>query len=135
MDRLFDDFLRALPAVPRLGASSEGAVVPKLDVAETDKEIVVSTELPGIDEKDVDVTLKDGVLTIKGEKKAEKEEKGKNFHRLERSYGAFSRTVVVPADVDEGKVKAGFAKGVLTVTLPKKPGTQTAARKITVKAA
>jgi HSP20 family protein len=135
VDRLFEGFTRGLPAMPRFAEAFEGALSPKLDVAETDKEIVVSAELPGIDEKDVDVTLKDDVLTIKGEKKAEKEEKGKNFHRVERSYGAFSRTVAMPAGVDDAMVKASFAKGVLTVTLPKKPGTEAGARKIAIKSA
>ena len=135
VDRLFDDFMRGMPGLPRLGETFEAAVYPSLDVAETDKEIVVTAELPGIEEKDIYVTLADGTLTIKGEKKAEKEEKGKNYHRVERSYGSFSRAVAVPAEVAEDKVKANFAKGVLTVTLPKKPGAKTAAHKIAIKAA
>jgi len=134
VDRLFDDFGRGFP-FPRLAESFRGTVVPSVDVAETEKEVVITAELPGIDEKEVDVTLADGVLTIKGEKKAEKEEKGKNFHRIERSYGAFSRQVAVPAEVDEDKVKAEFAKGLLTVTLAKKPSAVQSAKKITVKAA
>jgi HSP20 family protein len=134
VDRLFEDFTRGF-RVPRLAEGVGGAVVPDIDVAETEKEVVVTAELPGIDEKDVDVTLADGMLSIKGEKKAEKEEKGKNFHRVERSFGSFTRRIGMPAEVDESKVKAEFAKGVLTVTLPKKPVAQQAAKKIAVKAA
>lgn len=133
IDRLFDDFGRGF--LPRLTEQFESAVTPSVDLAETEKDVVVTAELPGIDEKDVDVSYANGVLTIRGEKKAEKEEKGKNFHRIERSYGAFSRAIGMPADIDDTKVEAKFAKGVLTVTLPKKPSAQASAKKITVKAA
>jgi len=135
VDRLFESFGAGFPSLPRLTESFGGGVTPSVDVAETDKEVVVTAELPGIEEKDVDVTFADGVLTIKGEKKAEKEEKDKNFHRVERGYGAFSRAIGMPADVEEDKVKASFAKGVLTVTLPKKPGVKSTAKKIAIKAA
>ena len=133
IDRLFDDFGRGF--FPSRMVEPFAGVTPSVDLAETDKDVVVTAELPGIDEKDVDVTYADGVLTIKGEKKAEKEDKGKNYHRVERSYGAFSRSIGLPTDIDDGKVEARFAKGVLTVTLPKKPNGQTAAKKIAIKAA
>jgi len=131
MDRVFDDFLRGFPAL----GEAWGGGAPSLDVSETDAAIEVSAELPGVDEKDVDVTLANGVLSIKGEKKAEKEEKGKSFHRVERSYGSFARSVTLPADVDADKVKAEFSKGVLKVTLPKKADGGGNTRKIAIKAA
>jgi HSP20 family protein len=114
-----------------LEPKSTGDLVPRLDVSETEREIKVTAELPGMDEKDVNVTLEGDVLTLKGEKKAEAEEKGKNFHRVERTYGSFQRVITLPAEVDATKVTAGFKKGVLTVTLAKSPAAQT--RKIEVK--
>ncbi len=93
--------------------------VPAFDISENDKEYVVSAEIPGIDSKDVEVTFSDGVLEIKGEKKREKEENGDNFHRVERYYGSFHRSFVVPEKVEEDKVGAAYRDGVLTLTLPK----------------
>jgi HSP20 family protein len=120
MDRLFSDFSK------RFGEPFGDEAFPKLDVAETDGEIKVTAELPGITEKDVDVTLRDDVLTIKGEKKAEREEKDeeKNYHLVERSYGSFSRSIRLPAGLDASKVKASMDKGVLTVTMPKPAAAQ-----------
>ena len=97
------------------------AMAPRVDVSETDTELKIEAELPGIDEKDVEVVLSDGRLTIKGEKKQEKEEKKKDYHMVERSYGSFARSIVLPFEADPDKVKATFAKGVLTVTVPKPP--------------
>jgi HSP20 family protein len=133
VDRLFDDVGRGWTLAPFRGAEARtvGEMVPRLDVSETDQEIKVTAELPGMDEKDVVVTLEGDVLTLKGEKKAEAEEKGKNFHRVERTYGSFQRMISLPAEVDATKVTAGFKKGVLTVTLAKSPATQT--RKIEIK--
>ena len=108
-----------------------GDLVPRLDVSETEREVKVTAELPGMDEKDVTVTLEGDVLTLRGEKKADAEEKGKNFHRVERTYGSFQRVVTLPVEVDATKVAAGFKKGVLTVTLAKSPAAQT--RKIEIK--
>jgi HSP20 family protein len=127
MDRLFADFSK------RFGAPLAGDAFPKLDISETDGEIKVSAELPGIEEKDVDVTLRDDVLTIKGEKKAEREEKDKNYHLVERSYGSFQRTIQLPAGMDPAKVKATMDKGVLTVTMPKPAAAQP--KKIEIKSA
>lgn len=123
MDRVFDSFLGrgfgALPAMLR--GSDNGAVMPSIDVRETPTEFVVEAELPGMDEKDVSVTLSDGVLSLKGEKKSEREEKKDDYHLTERSYGSFQRSFRVDDAVDPDKVKAAFEKGVLTVTLPKRP--------------
>ena len=97
---------------------SDGA---ELDIWESANAIVVEAELPGVDEKDVTVSLANGVLTIKGEKKHEKEEKGENYHLTERSFGSYERAIRLPDTIDEGKVEAKFEKGVLKVTAAKKP--------------
>jgi HSP20 family protein len=130
MDRLFEDFSRDLgwgaPAPAGAGKA------PQVDVSETETEIKVEAELPGVDEKDVEVVLSDSRLTIKGEKKQQKEEKKKDFHLVERSYGSFARTIGLPFQVDPGQVKASFAKGVLTVTLPKPPEVKAKEKKIPI---
>jgi HSP20 family protein len=93
--------------------------VPALDVSENDDEFVVKAELPGIDPKEVDINLTGDLLTIKGDKKDEKEEKGENFHTIERSYGSFSRSFQLPCDVQEDKIEAHYKDGVLDLRLPK----------------
>ena len=107
----------------------------KVNVAETDNAVEVTADIPGVDAKDIDVQLKDGVLTIKGEKKVEKDEKQKDYHVVERSYGMFERSFTVPAEVDAAKVDASFDKGVLKVTMPKLPAAQSKVQKIAVKPA
>ena len=102
-------------------------------MSETDTEFRVEAELPGLEEKDVEVTLADGVLKIRGEKQAEKEEKTRRTHWVERSYGAFQRAIRVPEGIEEDKVNASFKKGILTVTIPKKPEVQKQTRRIPVK--
>jgi HSP20 family protein len=97
----------------------EGGDYPAVDVSEDEREITVKAELPGLESKDVDISLDRGVLTLKGEKKFEEEEKKDNYHRIERSYGSFYRSLTLPAEVKEDAVKAKFDKGVLTITLPK----------------
>ena len=132
MNRLFDNFFRGFDIEPfekRLGA-----FYPDIDVTETDKEIKVSAELPGMDNKDIDVSLTKDSLTIKGEKKEEKEEKKKkDYYRMERSYGSFSRTIPLPVEIDTEKAKAQFKKGVLTITLPKTAKAIKETKKIQVK--
>lgn len=135
IDRMFDDFFNEFGnfGLSRFdGDRSFGAFMPTVDVSETDTEIKVMAELPGLDEKDIDVSLAHNILTISGEKKAEKEQKGENYHRIERSYGSFSRSVTLPGEVDANKVDAKFKNGVLTITLPKTAQAQ--AKRITVKA-
>jgi HSP20 family protein len=123
MDRVFESFLgRGFGRMPALLPSlEEGPVVPDIDIRETDSEFVVEAELPGIDEKDVSVTLSGGVLTIKGEKKSEREEKKQDYHLMERSYGSFQRSFEMDETIDADKVTAVFDKGVLRITLPKRP--------------
>jgi len=94
--------------------------IPAVDVAETKDEIVVKVEAPGMDEKDISVTLSGDNLMIKGEKKSEKEEKDKHFHRIERCCGSFQRVIGLPVSVDQEKIKANYTKGVLDIRLPKK---------------
>lgn len=118
MDRLFDRFGEwEFPELPVF----RGEWAPTLDVSETKENIVVKAEIPGIDPKEVQVLLQEDVLTIKGEKKQEKEEKEEHYYRMERSYGAFARSLRLPASVDAAKVSARFKNGLLTVTLPKAP--------------
>ena len=130
IDRLFEDFSRGFPTFPANGATG---LMPSMDVTETDKEIEVTAELPGLEEKDVQINLTDNLLTIRGEKKAEKEQKDKNYRLVERSYGSFERTLELPEGVNPDAIKANIAKGVLKVTIPKPAPAQ--AKKIEVKPA
>ena len=115
MNRLFDDVFRSFDVAP-LGMGRMSAW-PSVEVAETDKDIRIAAELPGMDEKDVEVLMGDGVLTIRGEKKSEVEDKERSF--TERSYGRFERRIPLAWDVEEDKIEASFKNGVLTVTMPK----------------
>jgi HSP20 family protein len=110
-------FTKALPTAEEALVTAEWA--PLVDIAETEKEYVVKAELPEVKKEDVKVMLEEGVLTIQGERRLEKEEKGKKIHRIERSYGKFLRTFTVPRDVDEKKILAEFKEGILTVHVPK----------------
>jgi HSP20 family protein len=119
LDTLFEDWF---------GRSMGGTLAPRVDVSETSREVTLKVELPGVEEKDIDVAVSGNRLTIKGEKKAEAEQtegqesEGRVFHRVERSFGAFQRTMTVPFDVQPDKVSAAFKDGVLTITLPKPEG-------------
>jgi HSP20 family protein len=115
MDRMFDRlFESGWAEAPALGEWE-----PKTDVSETKDTVIVKVEIPGIDPKEIEVSMRDGYLTIKGEKREEKEEKDERRHRVERSYGAFVRGITLPATVDASKTTATFKNGVITVTLPK----------------
>jgi HSP20 family protein len=135
MDRMFTRFEHGWPHWPALLRRDGAITVPELDVRENTKSIVVEAELPGVDEKDVSVTLANGVLTIKGEKKQEKEEKGENYYLAERSFGSFERSIRLPDTVDDTKVEAKFEKSVLKVTAAKKPEAVKPERKIELKKA
>ena len=126
MDRLFDDAFRGF-GVPSLGFGRNGGW-PSVEVSETDKDVTVTAELPGLDEKDVEVLLAEGVLTIRGEKKSETEDKDR--HYSERYYGRFERRVALPGEVDEDKVQASFKNGILTVTMPKSAKAQEHVKRI-----
>jgi len=131
IDQLFDDFFRDF-GFPAMTDRMPAMVVPRLDVSETDQEIQIAAELPGIDEKDIEVTLTDDVLTIRGEKKTETEQKKRDYHLIERSQGTFMRSLRLPVAVDASKVKASFKDGVLTLAIPKPPEAQQKVRKIAV---
>jgi len=131
--RYFDDFFEGFE-FGSFGKSAlrEAGMNPKVDVAETTDAIQVTAELPGMNENDIDVTLSHGHLVIRGEKHAESESQEKNFHRIERSFGSFQRSIALPAEVDAQKVDASFKNGLLNVTLPK-VATGSSGKKIEVK--
>lgn len=144
MERLFDRFsafdmvpFDRFPDIEHFWRRGNGGAVlsVSVDVAEDDKAYTITAELPGIDEKNIDINISEDVLTLKGEKHAEKEEKNKNHYVSERSYGAFQRSFALPADVDVDKIEAKFNKGVLTIALPKNPKAKPATKKVEVKAA
>jgi HSP20 family protein len=130
MDSMLERFFGKSLMEANGGASA--AWQPSCDVEETDKEIVVKADLPGVDAKDLDISLRDSTLTIRGEKREEKEEKKKDYQRVERFTGQFYRELALPAEADMEKISASSSNGVVTVTIPKKPGALP--KKITVKA-
>lgn len=143
MDRLFDEFMGdwRLPAFSRdffsltpfrMPAPGEGAVDVRFDVSETDEGIELTAEIPGIEEKDIEVTVDDGVLTIKGEKRLEKETKERDYYLSERRFGRFSRAMRLPESVDLDQIRANFDKGVLTVMLPKREEARAKKKKIEI---
>ncbi len=145
IDRLFDDVQRGTLWSPfgrrwfdfaplRRTAATFSLNVPSVDVVEKDKEYQITAEMPGMDEKAIEVSVSDDMLTIKGEKKEESEEKRKDYHLAERRYGAFRRSFQLPAGTDAGKIEANFRNGVLTLTLPKTQEAQAKTRKIAIKA-
>jgi HSP20 family protein len=145
IERVFDDFgmgfWRPSPsrwsrwAEPLLRREMTWPKMPAVDVVESEKAYEITAELPGMDEKSIEVKVTDGYLTIKGEKQEEKEEKKKDYYLHERHFGSFERSFDVPESVDLSKIEATFKKGVLAVTLPKKAEAQKPEKKIEVKAA
>ncbi|MDB5397214.1 MAG: type effector protein [Rhodospirillales bacterium] len=137
MDRLFDDFFTGSGAsgiaLMRSGGMPAAVVPPQIDVSETDHDIQIKADLPGLDENDIDIFVVDDVLTLRGEKKAEREEEQRGWRLVERSSGAFSRVLRLPFAVDPAQVDAAFKNGVLTITIPKPTETQDQVHKITVK--
>ena len=117
MNRLFDDAGRGWRSDEPAATTSWS---PSVDIFETEGEIVVKSELPGMDRKDISLHLENNVLTLRGERKFEKETKEENYHRIERSYGNFSRSFSIPATVDEEQIRADYKDGVLKIVLPKK---------------
>ena len=125
VDRFFEDF------ASRDHIGGEKAWTPSMDVSENENAFTVKAEVPGMDKKDIDITLTDGLLTIKGEKKSERNEAEENYHLVESSYGSFSRTLRLPVDVELSKVDAKYKDGILTIVLPK--AEETMPKKIEVK--
>jgi HSP20 family protein len=117
MDRMFERFFRGSSLAPF--GETWGAFSPSVDVVETDDQIKVSAELPGLEDKDIEVSLDRGVLTISGEKSEEHREERENYYRAERTYGSFRRAIPLPTEVNEDEIEAIFQNGVLTITMPK----------------
>jgi len=132
VNRLFDNVFRSfdapIPAFSRLSSWSSGW--PNVEISENDKEVRVTAEVPGLEEKDIDVTLDDGVLTLRGEKRSETEDKDRQFS--ERFYGRFERRIPLGVEIEEDKAAADFRNGVLTVTLPKTARAQSKAKRIAI---
>ena len=116
IDRLFDDFMEHWdwPVT-----TEEGVLSPRTDVSETDKEVTVTAEMPGLDEKEIDVSLERDSLVIRGKKESKTEDKGKSYYHVERAYSSFYRAIPLPCEIDDTKIKATYKKGLLTVHLPK----------------
>ncbi len=119
MNRLFDDVFRGVPTAGSRGAPGGDFVTAHIDVSETENEVRICAELPGVNQDDVEISLDDDVLTIRGEKKLERKDEKENYHFMERSYGTFQRSLRLPFRVEPDQVQADFTNGVLTVTLPK----------------
>jgi HSP20 family protein len=130
INRLFDNFFDDF----QLTSSGRGfeSSFPRIDIKDDDKEIVVEAEVPGMDDKDIDISLSNNVLTISGEKRQEKEEKKDQYYYAERSYGAFHRDIPLHCEIEEKKVQATYKKGVLTITLPKTPEAQRKTKNIPI---
>jgi HSP20 family protein len=133
LNNLFDDFFSGVEVSPF--EENLGSFNPKIDMIEDEKEIKVTAELPGLEEKDIEVNFSKDILTIKGEKTQEKEEKGKESYYSERSYGSFTRVIQIPSEVDHDKIDATFTKGVLNIALPKVAKPVEQKKKIQIKAA
>ncbi|MDH4200181.1 MAG: Hsp20/alpha crystallin family protein [Spirochaetia bacterium] len=135
MNHLFDGFLDDFRMPARFESMLKDSFSPKLDIIEKEKEILIKADLPGVDEKDVDVSFADNSLIIKGERKEEKDEKKEDYHLVERSYGSFYRRIPMPANIDNAKIDATFKKGVLNIVIPKTADSIKNSHKINIKAA
>jgi len=136
MNSLFDDFFSGVDITPRsLAAGGFGAFSPSVDVKESDKDFTIRAELPGVEEKDIEVTVTHDAVTIKGEKKEEKEDKGKNYYYMERSYGSFNRVIPLAVETDANKAEASFKNGVLNISIPKSASAKAKGTKVPIKAA
>ena len=133
VNRIFDDFWRRFDQPFTAFGRFDGAG-PRTDITETEHALEVSVELPGIDQKEIDIALNDNALTIKGEKKSEQQQSKKGYYLSERSYGSFYRSIPLPSGIDPDKANAEFKNGVLTITLPKTPEALSRVKKIEVKA-
>jgi HSP20 family protein len=137
MNRVFEEFFgsqgwHAFSELP--GAGSWGDLTPRIDMSETDRELLVKVELPGMTEKEVEISIHGDILTIAGEKKQEKEQTEKGWYRMERQYGSFNRSIPLPCEVDCEKTQAQYKNGVVTVTMPKADKVKSTTKTIPVKA-
>jgi HSP20 family protein len=136
IDQLFDNFFRGVSISPFRQMDEGwmgGLMMPKVDIAEESKHYTITLEVPGVEENDIDVSIADGTLTVRGEKRHEHVDQNKQFHRVERSYGSFQRVLSLPHDANEETIEAKFKNGILTLTVPKHPGAKPAGRKIAIK--
>lgn len=133
MNRLFDDIMRGFDRSPLGTTGRMGGAWPSMEVVESDKDIRITAELPGLEEKDVEVLMNEGVLTIRGERKSETEDKDRAFS--ERYYGRFERRIPIAWEIDPDKVEASFKNGLLTVTMPKTPQAASQVRRIAINSA
>jgi len=129
VNRLFDDVFRGF-GVPAFGEADRGSSWPRVELAETDKELRITAELPGLDEKDIEIDIQDGALTLRGEKRAEVEDKDRGYS--ERSYGRFERRIGLPGGINRDHVSATFENGVLIVTLPRTEAANENVRRIPI---
>lgn len=133
LNRMFDDFFKGFETLSIGGAEERlRGFSPSVDMKENEKELTIKAELPGIDEKDIEVSLADDVLTLQGEKKEEKEQKGKDYYHVERSFGSFRRVLPLPIGADTQKAEASFKKGVLTITIPKSEEAKSKVKRIAI---
>ena len=137
MDRMFERFENGWPRWPAVFGRGAGAdvMIPELDVRDNGQQLVIEADLPGVSEKDVSVTMAGGLLTIRGEKKTDHEEKKDNYYLSERSFGSFERSLRLPDTLDEDKIEAKFDKGVLRIVIAKRPEAVKAERRIEIKKA
>ncbi|MCX7998888.1 MAG: Hsp20/alpha crystallin family protein [Leptospiraceae bacterium] len=136
INRVFDHFFDDFYTPTRYGLSSlRGAsgFYPKFNISENEKEINLEVELPGLEEKDVEVSVDKGILTVKGEKKFQKEEKNENYHLVEHSYGSFQRSLQLPENANVNEITAKMKNGVMKITVPKDPKAETSVKKIAIK--
>ncbi len=138
MDRLFANTFRGVGLSPFntdffTPLTSAGFLKPQVDIAATDNEYTITVEVPGVSEKDVSIEIADNNMIIRGEKKQEKEEKDKNYYRIERSYGSFQRLLSMPEDADQDNIKAKFKSGVLTIKMPRKDMPKTNVKRVEIK--
>lgn len=133
MNSLFDNFFRGFDLAPR--GLAAGVFSPSIDVKENDKEYMIKAELPGVEEKDIDVTVTSDSVTIRGEKKEEKEDKDKNYYYMERSYGSFSRVIPLEGEIEAAKAEAKFKNGILDIKIPKNQSAKAKGTKVPIKAA
>lgn len=132
VDELFDN-VGNNPLAMGIGSRGYYALLPDIDVSETENEFIVTTDLPGLEEKDINVELSNNILRISGEKKIDREEKGKNFHCVERTCGSFNRSVQLPKSINEDNVQAKFKNGVLTISIQKSNDSKNKTKRIEVK--
>jgi len=135
LDKLFDNFFQRFP-LPSSRKENEGVwgrfIQPQVDIGEDKKQYTITVEVPGVNEKDIDLTVADGTLMIRGEKRYEQEDHDKQYHRIERSYGSFQRLLSLPTDADESTIDAKFRNGILTITIAKDPNSKPPVRQIMI---